>query len=66
MLQQPKRPPIPLFNLEKKVALSNEKRQSDLVQQYLQKTNGNNANCLLIIYLRYTFHEYFIYIYTAN
>ncbi|KMQ95888.1 dna topoisomerase 2-binding protein 1-like protein [Lasius niger] len=39
MLQQPKRPPIPLFNLEKEVALSNEKQQSDLVQQYLQKTN---------------------------
>ncbi|XP_029163393.1 DNA topoisomerase 2-binding protein 1-A isoform X2 [Nylanderia fulva] len=39
MLQPPKRPPIPLFNLEKEVALSNEKQQSDLVQQYLQKTN---------------------------
>lgn len=66
MLQQPKRPPIPLFNLEKEVALSNEKQQSDLVQQYLQKTNGNNANCLLMIYLRNTLHEYFIYILLIN
>ncbi|XP_050451407.1 DNA topoisomerase 2-binding protein 1-A isoform X2 [Cataglyphis hispanica] len=41
MLQRPKRPPIPLFNLEKEVELANEKDHSDLVQQYLQKTNDN-------------------------
>ncbi|XP_072746156.1 DNA topoisomerase 2-binding protein 1-A isoform X2 [Anoplolepis gracilipes] len=38
MLQQPKRPPIPSFNLEKEVV---KEKQSDLVQQYLQETNDN-------------------------
>ncbi|XP_025266640.1 DNA topoisomerase 2-binding protein 1-A isoform X3 [Camponotus floridanus] len=39
MLQKSKRPPIPPFNLEKEPVPANEKEQSDLVQQYLQKTN---------------------------
>lgn len=51
MLQKSKRPPIPPFNLEKEPVPANEKEQSDLVQQYLQKANGINANYFLIIYL---------------
>jgi len=51
MLQKSKRPPIPPFNLEKEPVPANEKEQSDLVQQYLQKTNGTSANYLSIVYL---------------
>ncbi|KAH0952086.1 hypothetical protein HN011_008630 [Eciton burchellii] len=45
---QVKRPPVPLFNLEKKIALTNEKQQlpsvnNHLVQQYLQETTGCNS-----------------------
>ncbi|TGZ37603.1 DNA topoisomerase 2-binding protein 1 [Temnothorax longispinosus] len=39
MLQQPKKPPVPLFNLEKVIAPVNEDEQPDLVQQYLQENN---------------------------
>lgn len=46
MLQQPKRPPVPSFNLEKVIAPVNEDEQPDLVQQYLQESNGNSADCV--------------------
>jgi len=62
---QVKRPPVPLFNLEKKIAFTNKEQQlpsinNHLVQQYLQETTGND--CLLIIYLSYGIYTY-IYIY---
>lgn len=49
---QPKRPPVPLFDLEKVTAPVNEDEQPDLVQQYLQENNGNSTDCLLTIYSR--------------
>lgn len=52
MLQQPKRPPVPPFNLEK-VASVNKNEQPDLVQQYLQKTNGNRLSSNNIFAARY-------------
>lgn len=52
MLQEPKRPPVPLFNLEKVITSVNEDEQPDLVQQYLQENNGNSTDCLLTIYSR--------------
>lgn len=39
MLQQPKKSPVPLFNLEKIISPVNEDEQSNLVQQYLQENN---------------------------
>ncbi|XP_011691670.1 PREDICTED: DNA topoisomerase 2-binding protein 1 isoform X2 [Wasmannia auropunctata] len=41
MLQQPKRPPVPLFNIEKELSTVNENEQSDLVQQYLQEDRSS-------------------------
>ncbi|KAL0125656.1 hypothetical protein PUN28_004619 [Cardiocondyla obscurior] len=41
MLQQPKRPPVPTFNLEKVTTPVNKDDQPDLVQQYLQENNGS-------------------------
>ncbi|XP_032667662.1 DNA topoisomerase 2-binding protein 1 isoform X2 [Odontomachus brunneus] len=42
MLQQPKRPPVPSFNLQKDITPDNEERQPDLVRQYLQETTTHN------------------------
>ncbi|XP_014482988.1 PREDICTED: DNA topoisomerase 2-binding protein 1-A isoform X2 [Dinoponera quadriceps] len=38
MLQPPKKPPVPSFNLKKDIPPDNEERQPDLVRQYLQET----------------------------
>lgn len=43
MLQRPKRPPVPAFNVEKEAASANEEQQSELVQQYLQETIGDET-----------------------
>ncbi|KAL6258449.1 hypothetical protein P5V15_010405 [Pogonomyrmex californicus] len=43
MLQQPKRPPVPPFNLNKEIAPVNEDQQSDLIQQYLQETSDHRS-----------------------
>jgi len=56
---QVKRPPVPLFNLEKKMALTNEKQQlpsvnNHLVQQYLQETTGNDCLLIMICAMIYT------------
>lgn len=47
MLQQPKRPPVPPFNLEKEIAPASEEQQSNLVQQYLQENISNNIKNIL-------------------
>jgi len=63
MLQQPKKPPVPLFNLEKVTAPVNEDEQSDLVQQYLQEMdNGNIMDCFLTIYLHCIASIFYTYI----
>lgn len=64
MLQQPKRPPVPPFNLEKVIAPVNEDEQPDLVQQYLQESNDNSADCVYNIFtlqykrILYTYYEF--------
>jgi len=63
MLQQPKKPSVPPFNLEKVTASVNEDEQSDLVQQYLQETDkGNSMDCFLTIYLHCITSVFYTYI----
>ncbi|XP_011139690.1 DNA topoisomerase 2-binding protein 1-B isoform X2 [Harpegnathos saltator] len=42
MLQQPKKPPIPPFNLKRNITPENEEQQPDLVRQYLQETTNTD------------------------
>ncbi|XP_012219736.2 DNA topoisomerase 2-binding protein 1 isoform X1 [Linepithema humile] len=43
MLQQPRRPPVPLFNLDEELTSKNEEQQPNLVQQYLQETSERKS-----------------------
>jgi hypothetical protein len=56
MLQQPRKPPVPLFNLDEQLALKKEEQQPNLVQQYLQETSGDS----LITHLQHVICVFYI------
>lgn len=41
MLQKPRKVPIPSFDIDKKLAMLEKEKEPDIVEQYLQDTNGN-------------------------
>lgn len=45
MLQPPKRPPVPRFDIDK---ASKEKNEEDILNQYLQNIVGNIKNFTII------------------